>query len=179
LQAIRIEPYLHREIARAKHRDRAHTVEAGQDVLHVKIGIVGQEDRIARLVGRIQVHHHQDVRRTFLDPDADLLDRLWQARRCSRYTVLDLHLRDIEIGAEFERHRNREPAVRGRVRGNIKHPLDAVDLLLNRGRDGVGDDFGAGAGILPGDVDHRRRDFRILRNRQPQKGDAAENDKDG
>ena len=37
-----------------------------------------------------------------------------------------------------------------------------------------GDRLGAGAGILAGDVDDRRRDLGILRDRQAREGDAAE-----
>ena len=40
--------------------------------------------------------------------------------------------------------------------------------------DGGGDHVGAGAGILAGDVDHRRRDLGILGDRQPAEGDDAQ-----
>ena len=167
LQAVGIEPDLHREIARAEHGDRADAVEPRQHVLDLQIGVIGQEDRVARLIGRKQIHHHQDVGRAFGDRDADLLHRQRQARRRGRDAVLHLHLRDIEIDAEIEGHRNREAAVGARIRGDVEHPLDAVDLLLDRRDHRIGDRFGARARILPGDVDDRRRDFRILRDRQP------------
>ena len=83
-----------------------------------------------------------------------------------RHAILNLHLRDIEVGTEVERNGDREAAVTRRIRRDEEHVLDAVDLLLERRSDRRGHDLGAGARILPGDVDHGRRDLGILRNRQ-------------
>ena len=83
-----------------------------------------------------------------------------------RDAVLHQHLRRIEVGAELEGDGERELAVAGRLRRHVEHVLDAVDLLLERRGDGVGDDLGRGAGIGGGDRDRRRRDLRILRDRQ-------------
>ena len=70
-------------------------------------------------------------------------------RGCAmRDAVLHLHLRDIEIGADVEGHRDGEAPVGGRVRRHVEHVLDAVDLLLDRRDHGGGDDLGVGAGIL-------------------------------
>ena len=55
---------------------------------------------------------------------------------------------------------------------HVEHVLDAVDLLLERRDHGRGDDLGAGAGILAGDVDDRRRDLGVLRDRQTRESDA-------
>ena len=81
----------------------------------------------------------------------------------------------------LEGDRDREAAVAGRVRRQVDHVLDAVDLLFDRRDHGRGDDVGAGARILARDGDRRRRDFRILRDRQARKRHAAEdheNDRD-
>ena len=59
-----------------------------------------------------------------------------------------------------------ETAIAGRVRRQIDHVFDAVDLLFDRRDHGSGNDIGVGAGILPGHGDGRRRDLRILRDRQ-------------
>ena len=64
-----------------------------------------------------------------------------------------------------------EAAVARRVRGDVEHVLDAVDLLLERRDDGGGHHVGAGAGILARDVDDRRRDLGILGDRQAPEGD--------
>ena len=47
-----IEPDLHRVVARAEHGDRADAIDAGQHVLDLDVGVVGDEERIARLVRR-------------------------------------------------------------------------------------------------------------------------------
>ena len=88
--------------------------------------------------------------------------------------VLHLHLRDIEIGAEVEGDRDREAPVGGRVRGHVEHVLDAVDLLLDRRHHGRGHHVRAGARILAGHVDDRRRDLGILRDRQPEERHRAQ-----
>src|SRR5262249_23809094 len=128
----------------------------------------------ARLVGRIEVHDHHQVGRGLVDDDADLAHVLGQSRLRDRDPVLHLHLRDVEIGAEIERHRDGEAAVGGRVRGHVEHVLDAIDLVFDRRPHGGRDDLRAGAGILAGNRDDRRRDFRVLRDRQAEERDGAE-----
>ena len=174
LQAVGIEPDAHGIVAAAEHRDRADAVDAVQHVDDADVGVVGDEERVARLVRRIEVHDHHQVGRGLGHRDADVAHVRRQPRLGDRHAVLHLHLRDVEIGAELERHGDREAAVARRVRRDVEHVLDAVDLLLERRHDGGGDDVGAGAGILAGDVDHRRRDLGILRDRQPAEGDDAQ-----
>ena len=105
------------------------------------------------------MHDHHQVGRALVDGDADVAHVGRQARLRDRDAVLHLHLRDIEIGAELEGDGDREAAVAGRVRRHVEHVLDAVDLLLDRRDHGRGDDLGAGAGILPGDVDRSAARF--------------------
>ena len=52
------------------------------------------------------------------------------------------------------------------LRRHVEHVLDAVDLLLDRRRDRVGHDLGAGAGIGRRHLNRRRRHVRVLRDRQ-------------
>ena len=166
LQAIGIEPDAHRIIAAAEHRDRADAVDAGERIGDLERGVVGDEQRVARFVGRIQMHDHHQVGRRLGHGDADIAHVGRQPRLRDGDAVLHLHLRDIEIGAEIEADLNREPPVGRRVRRHVEHVLDAVDLLLDRRHHGRGDDLGAGAGILARHVDDRRRDLGILRDRQ-------------
>ena len=65
-----------------------------------------------------------------------------------------------------ERDGDGELAVAGRLAAHVEHVLDAVDLLLERRRDGAGDGLGGCAGIGRRDLHRRRDDFRILRDRQ-------------
>jgi hypothetical protein len=178
LQAVGIEPDLHGEVARAEHGDRAHAFEPRQHVLDLQVGVVRQEDRIARLVGREQVHHHQDVGRGLGDGDADLLHGERQARIGDGDAVLHLHLGDVEIDADIEGDGDGEAAVGAGIGGEVEHPLHAVHLLLDRGDHRLRHRLRARARILPGDVDDGRGDLRILRDRQAREGDAAEDDED-
>src|SRR5258708_26708455 len=84
----------------------------------------------------------------------------------------------IEVGAELERHVDLETAISGRVRGHVDHVLDAVDLLLEGSNHGGSDHVCARPGILTADPHHRRRDLRILGDRQPPDGHRAEDDED-
>ncbi len=162
LQAVGIEPHPHRIVAGAEHDDRADAVDAGHRVGHFERGVIGDEQRVARLVGRIQVHDHHQIGRAFCTV-TPILRTSAGSRGCGDGdAVLHLHLRDIEIGAEIEADRDREAPVGGRVRRHVDHVLDAVDLLLHRRDHGRGHDFGAGARILAGDADQsaaRSRDI--------------------
>ena len=178
LQAVRIEPDAHRIIAAAEHGDRADAVDAGERIGDFERGVVRNEQGIARLVGRIKMHDHHQVGRGFCHRDADIADVGRQPRLRDGDAVLDLHLGDVEVGAEVERHLDRKAPVRRRIGRHIEHVLDAVDLLLHRRDHRGGDDFGAGAGILPGDVDDRRRDLGILRDRQARERHAAQDHED-
>ena len=83
---------------------------------------------------------------------------------CTRFCVsICATLRSVPIA---ERDRDREIAVAGRLAAHVEHVLDAVDLLLERRRDGAGDRLGRCAGIGGRDLHRRRDDFRILGDRQ-------------
>ena len=51
-ELFRIEPDAHRVVARAEDGDIADAVDAGQHVLHVQGGVVGDVEQVARIVGR-------------------------------------------------------------------------------------------------------------------------------
>ena len=89
------------------------------------------------------------------------------ARLRDRDPILDLDLRNIEVGAKFEGHVNLETAISGRVRGHVDHVLDAVDLLLEGSNHRGGNHVCARPGILTAHPHDRRRDLRIRGDRQP------------
>jgi hypothetical protein len=76
--------------------------------------------------------------------------------------VLRQHLRDIEVGADAECHRDCEIAVARRLTAHVEHVLDAIDLVLERRCNRAGDRLGRCAGIGRGDLDCRWNDFRVL-----------------
>src|SRR5206468_615676 len=92
--------------------------------------------------------------------------------------VLHEHLGHVQVRAELEGDVDVDLAVVGALGGHVEHVLDAVDLLLDGGGDGVGGDLGAGARVEGGDLDGGRGDLRVLRDRQPQERDAADDHED-
>jgi hypothetical protein len=60
----------------------------------------------------------------------------------------------------------------------MEEAFDAVDLLLERGGDVVDQGLGRGAGVARDDGDGRRGDLRVLRKRQVQQREAADQDDD-
>ena len=96
----------------------------------------------------------------FFTDHAAALDQVGQDRLGQRDAVLHQHLGHVQIDAVLERHRQRVGAVVGALRRHVQHVFDAVDLLLDRGGDGVGHDLGVGSGIDGRDFDRRRRDVR-------------------
>ena len=120
------------------------------------------------------MHDHHQVGRTLGDGHTDVAHIGRQARLRYGDSILHLYLRNIEIGADVETDGDRKTAIAGRVRRQIDHVFDAVDLLFDRRDHGSGNDIGVGAGILPGHGDGGRRDLRILRDRQAGERHTAE-----
>ena len=146
-QLLRIEPEAHTVIALAKVRHVADAGQTRQFIAKLNSGEIAQIKIVAAIVGRIKVDNLEDVRRFFLDGDAAAFHEVGQDRLGERFAVLHQDLRDIEVGAGLECHGERVIAVVGALRRHVHHVFDAVDLLLNRRRHGVGDDAGVGAGI--------------------------------
>ena len=178
LQAIGIEPDAHRVVARPERGDGSDAVDAAEHIGDFGLGVVRDEQRVARLVRGIEVHDHHQVGRALGRGDADIAHVRRDARQRDGDPVLNLHLRGIKVGAEIERHVDRETAVPGRVRRDVEHVLDAVDLLLERSSHRCGDDVGARPGILAADPDHRRGDVRKLRDRHSPERHRADDDED-
>ena len=143
-----IEPDAQRIFALAEDDEVADAVEAQQHVAHPRAGIVRDIELVVGVVRRQHVHDHHQVGRALGGGDAEAAHLFRQPRLGDRHAVLHQHLRLIEIGAELEGDGQRHRAVAGRIGGHVEHVLDAVDLLLDRRRDGLGDRLGIGAGIL-------------------------------
>src|SRR5207237_493589 len=130
-------------------------------------------------VARVEADGQEDVGRALAGGDARFLDDLRQSRQRQVYSVLHQHLRHVQIDAVLEGDGQVVRAVVGTLAGHVHHALDAVDLLLDGGGDGLGDDLGAGAGVDAIDLDDGRADRRVQRQRQVDEGDAAgEGDED-
>ena len=171
--AGRVEPDAHRVVAAAEHQHVADAVDAGQHVLHVERGVVGDVLLVAAAVRRDHVHDHHQVGRGLADDDAETLHILGQARLGDRDAVLHEHLGLVDVDAGLEHDVDRQTAVTGRLRLDVEHVVDAVDLELDRRGHRFGDHLGGCAGIGRGDVDGRRRDLGIFRHGKPALGDEA------
>ena len=173
-ELLGIEPDAQGILPLAEDDEIAHAVEAQEDVAHVVAGIVRDVELIVGAVRREHVHDHHQVGRALerRHPEASHLFR--QARRGDRDPVLDQHLSIVEIGAELERDRQRHGAVARGIGRHVEHVLDAVDLLLQRRRDGGGDRLRIRSRIARPNHDGRRCDVGILRDRQSGIGDAAD-----
>ena len=176
LQLVRIEPDPHRILAGAEHRDVADAGQPRQFVPDVDGGVVAQEQAVIGRIRRRQRHEQQDRRRLLLHGDALVLHRLRQLRQRARHPVLHQHLREVEVGADLERHGQRIGAVGAAVGLHVQHVLDAVDLLLDRQRHGIDHGLGAGAGIARRHLHRRRHHIGILRDREAKQAHAADQD---
>ena len=173
---VRVEPDAHRIVARAEHPHVADAVQPREHVPDLQGRVVRDVELVARAVRRAEMDHHQHVGRVLAHRDAASAHVLGQARLGDRDAVLDQDLRGVEVGPEREGDGERELAVAGRLADHVEHVVDAVDLLLERRRDGLADHLGRGAGIARGDLDGRRGDLGVLRDRQRDVGGEADQD---
>src|SRR5207247_6724945 len=96
-QLIRVDPDTHGVVLLTEQDHVADAVHAGQFVLEVNRGVIGQVQVVAAAVGRIDADDQQDVRRPLAGGDARLLDDVRQRRDRQVDTVLQQHLRGIEV----------------------------------------------------------------------------------
>ena len=162
LELVRVEPHAHRILAGAENIDVADAGQARQLVPDVDRGVIGEIEAIVAVVGRGQSGDQKDRRLLLLDGDALSLDGVWKLGERARHPVLHQDLRGIEIGADIERDRQRIAAVARARRLHVDHVLDAVDLLLDRQRNGIHQDAGAGAWICGRHLHGRRHDVRDI-----------------
>ncbi|MNX78495.1 hypothetical protein D3C86_1100920 [compost metagenome] len=170
----RIDPDPHRIVAAAEDLNLAHAVDPQEAVAQRRVGVVADVVVIQAAVGRGQADDHQEAAFGLVDRHADLADLLGQLGLGQGDAVLDQHLGGIEIRAGLEGHRDRHGPVRGGRGGQVQHLLDAVDLLLDGGRHGLGQGLGRGAGVGGVDGDRRGRDLRVLRQGQHRIGEQAD-----
>ncbi len=172
-ELVGIEPDAHRVAALAEDLHVADAGQALERVDHLQIRVIAQRHRIDRAVGRGEIDDQHEVRVLLLDRHAGLVDDRRQDRRRLRDAVLHVDRGDAQGIADLEGDGDRRRAVVRARRRHVHHAGHAVDLLLERGRHGVGDDLGAGAGIDRADDDLRRRDLRELRDRKQEVADRA------
>ena len=119
------------------------------------------------------MNDHHEVGRGFSDRHPKAGDVFGQTRLRDRDAVLDEDLRLIDVHPSLEDDVDRNPSVSCRLRGDVEHVVNTVDLLLDGRRHGRRDDFGGGARVAGADIHRRRRDLRIFRDRQGSLRDGA------
>jgi hypothetical protein len=105
LHLVRVEPNAHRILARAEHDDVANPRQPGDLILELDGGVIGEVEAVVARVGRRQRDDLEYRRRILLHDDALRLYRLRQRGQRARYSILHQDLRDVEIDADLERHR--------------------------------------------------------------------------
>jgi hypothetical protein len=80
--------------------------------------------------------------------------------------VLHVDLGKGRVGANLEEHVEGHVARRGARRVHVDHVVGAVDLLLDGRRHVIGHDLGIGAGVGCRNRNLRRRNIRVLGDRQ-------------
>ena len=105
LHFVGVEPNAHRILAGAEHDDVAHAGQAGDLVLELDGRVIGEIEAVVARVGRRQRDDLQDRRRILLHDDALRLHCLRQRGERARHAVLHQHLRNIQVGADLEGHR--------------------------------------------------------------------------
>jgi hypothetical protein len=164
-EAIGFHPDAHRVVARSEDAHLAHTRDAIERVDDVDVRVVGEEERVVRLLRREQRDDQHRNAGRLPHRQAELVDLGRQVRLRLRHAVLQVDLIDVRVGVDVERHGQLHRAV-VRVRGlHVEHVVHAVHLLLERRRDRLLDRERVGAGVRTGNDDLRRHDVGELRHR--------------
>ena len=111
--------------------------------------------------------------------DTEALDILRQSWKRILHPILGEHLGDVEVGSDTECHRYREVPVAGLLAAHVDHILDAIDLLLEWRRDSTRDGLRRCARIACRDLDRRRHNLWILRDRQHREGTQSKQSNKG
>ena len=178
LKQVRVHPYAHGVLPGADDRHVADAGEALKFVHHIDDGVVRQEQAVEAAVGRNQADIFENRGRLLLRRHALDLHFLRQRGNGGRDPVLDQDLVLVGIRADREGDDQGVSAVVRARRLHVEHVLDAVDILLERQGDGVDERPGARAGVARRHLHGRRDDIGILRRRQLDEGDQADQDKE-
>ena len=174
-----VQPHPHAVVAGAKDRRLPHAGDTRQRVEQVDRRVIAEIKAVVSAVRRGQVDHQQQVGRLLAYRDPLAHDVFGKLRLGERHPVLHVDLGDIGVAADLEGHLHVQGAVVAAGRCDVDHPFDAVDLLLQRLGHGRFHDLRVGPGIAGRYLDDRRRDLRVLVDRQGEERDeSGERDED-
>ena len=164
---VGVEPDADAVLLFAENDGLADSVDSRDGVLDVDADVVAQKERCMFRIVAVKRIGRKHVAGAFHDGET-VVDHVGRQGVLGPFDrVVDVDQRHVFIGAGFEGQSEGVVAEVVRLRGVVDHVLDAVDLRLQRGGDGVGDHLGARARVGCHDHDGRRRDLRIFRDRQP------------
>ncbi len=175
---VRLHPDAHGVVGGAEDEHLADAGHAQQRVDEVDVRVVPEEQRVARLLRRVQRHGEQRQAGGLADQQAELVHLGRQVGLRLREPVLDVHLVGVDVGVRLERDLQLRRAVVGVDRLHVQHVVHAVHLLLDRRGDGLLERHRIGARVGGGDEQLRRDDLRILRDRQGSHRHEADDDGD-
>jgi hypothetical protein len=164
--AIGLQPDAHRVVLGAEDLHVGGARDALQLVEHVQRHVVARVEVVERAVGRRERDHLQERRRELLDQDALAAHFVGQPRFGLLDAVVDVECGAVDVGADLERDLQFEEAVAARGRVHVEQALDAADLVLQRGGDGLFEYLRRGAGVVGAHDDLRWCDLGVLRDRQ-------------
>ena len=172
---VRIEPHPQRVIAHAEQLHVANPAEAGQFILDVEDGVVGQVQHVVALVRRGQVHNHGQVGRSLVHRDPDACHFFGKLGLGTGHTVLHLHLSVVQVGTQGKGDGQGDLAVSGGLRRHVEHVLDTGNRLFQRRGDGFTYHFGVGPGEVGPYHNGRRHHFGVFTDGQLEQRNAARN----
>ena len=176
-EAVRIQPDAHR-IVRAKDLHVADAADALDRIEEVERRVVLHKGTVIPAVLGVHRNKVRHLPRGFTRCDPRRLHRGGQARVGTGGVVL--HLDRVHIAVRTDIKGDREAVASGIIRGgaHVVHSLCAVDLLLDDLCDRLIDNGGTRARIGCRHRNRRRRNLRILRNRQRKASQRSDDNND-
>jgi hypothetical protein len=101
-QLVRFDPDPHRVVAAAQHAGLANALDTRDRVQDVDGQVITLEILVVAAVGRIQRYQHQRKGQFLFDRDAQPFDFLGDTGLRLGDTVLDQHIRHVEVRSHFE-----------------------------------------------------------------------------
>src|SRR6185369_72235 len=101
---LRIQPHAHGVVAGAEHAHVTHARQSRQRVADIQRGVVAQVERVVAVIGRGEVHDHEEGGRALLHGYTDGAHIFRQTRQRLLHAVLHLYLRAVDVGTNAEGH---------------------------------------------------------------------------
>ena len=178
LHLLWLQPDTHRVVTGRRALHITHTIDTLQLRNDVDQGVVGNKLVVVTAIVCSQSEHDYVGTLTLGYGDTHPGNLGRQQRLRLRHTVLYIDRSHIRVGTLLEVNGNLSETRVRRRRGHIGHVLHTVDTLLQRSNDRVQHRLGICTRIGSSYRDGRRRDIRILLNRQRYQADDTQQDEE-